>query len=113
MTNQVFRRLNTTPQMMSVLGDTELLQAMLDFEGGLAHAGSRCDLFEPSVADTIKRFCQISHYCTRLCRNCLILIPFWTNLACGVQATPRDGLVALDYRHIIARTKKRLLVKSF
>ena len=62
MTNQVFRRLNTTPQMMSVLGDTELLQAMLDFEGGLAHAGSRCDLFEPSVADTIKRFCQISEF---------------------------------------------------
>ena len=62
MTNQVFRRLTTTPQMMSVLGDVEILQAMLDFEGGLAQAGSRCDLFEPSVADTITRFCDISEF---------------------------------------------------
>jgi 3-carboxy-cis,cis-muconate cycloisomerase len=62
MTNQVFRRLTTTPQMMSVFGDTEILQAMLNFEGALAKAGSKCNLFSPSIARSISRWCQISEF---------------------------------------------------
>ena len=62
MTNQIFRRLTTTPQMMSVFDDAGILQAMLDFEKALAAAESKCNIFEPSIANTIAECCQISEF---------------------------------------------------
>ena len=62
MTNQIFRRLTTTPQMMSVFDDVGILQAMLSFEKALAKAESKCNIFEPSIANTIAECCQISEF---------------------------------------------------
>jgi 3-carboxy-cis,cis-muconate cycloisomerase len=62
MTNQIFRRLTSTPQMMAVFNDEAMLQAMLDFEKSLAVAGSRCNMFTSTAADTISKCCQISKF---------------------------------------------------
>ena len=62
MTNQIFRRMTTTPQMMSIFDDIGMLQAMLDFEKALAAAGSKCNIFEPAIADAIAKYCQVSKF---------------------------------------------------
>ncbi len=62
MTNQIFGRLTTTPQMMSLFGDEAMLQTMLDFERALAEAEARCGVFSTSVADSIQKCCQISQF---------------------------------------------------
>ncbi len=91
MTNQVFRRLTTTPQMMSVFDDAEILQAMLDFEGALAAAGSRCNLFEPSVARSISRCCRISKFSISelsetACQHGTVVVPLVHHLTKLVSA---------------------------
>jgi 3-carboxy-cis,cis-muconate cycloisomerase len=91
MTNQVFRRLNTTPQMMSVFDDAEMLQSMLNFEGALAEAGSQCNLFESSVARSISRCCQISEFSiTELselaCQHGTVVVPLVQHLTNLVSA---------------------------
>ena len=62
MTNQIYRRLNSTPQMMSVFDDVCLVQMMLDFESALARALSRSGLFEKGVADLIASCCDVAKF---------------------------------------------------
>ena len=64
MTNQIFRRLNSTSQMMIIFDDESILEAMLDFEKALALAQVRSDMFEPSVADSIAKCCLINNFST-------------------------------------------------
>ena len=64
MTNQIFRRLNSTSQMMIIFDDESILKAMLDFEKALALAQVRSDMFEPSVADSIAKCCLINNFST-------------------------------------------------
>ena len=62
MTNQIFRRLASTSQMMSIFDDEAVLQAMLDFERALAVSEAQCGLFESSVADSIGECCKVSRF---------------------------------------------------
>lgn len=62
MNSQIFKRLTTTSQMMSIFGDESMLIAMLEFESALATAESRCEVFDPRIAETISDCCQISEF---------------------------------------------------
>ncbi len=49
MVNNIFRRLNSTPNMMALFDDVSFVQAMLDFERALAFVQAENGIFELNV----------------------------------------------------------------
>ena len=62
MVNQIYRRLTATPEMLKLFDDEAMIQAMLDFERGVAEAEAKCDIFNLSVASTISDVCEVSNF---------------------------------------------------
>ena len=59
MANNIFRRLNSTPNMMALFDDVSFVEAMLDFERALAFAQAENGIFEPYTAEIIGSCCDV------------------------------------------------------
>ena len=59
MVNNIFRRLNSTPNMMALFDDVSFVQGMLDFERALAFAQAENGIFEPYTAEIIGSCCDV------------------------------------------------------
>ena len=62
MVNNIFRRLNSTPNMMALFDDVSFVQAMLDFERALAFAQAENGIIEPYTAEIIGSCCDVLRF---------------------------------------------------
>ena len=62
MVNNIFRRLNSTPNMMALFDDVSFVQAMLDFERALAFAQAENGFIAPYTAEIIGYCCDVLRF---------------------------------------------------
>ena len=62
MANNIFRRLNSTPNMMALFDDVSFVQSMLDFERALALAQAENGIFELYTAEIIGSCCDVLRF---------------------------------------------------